>query len=58
MYTYTFMLYLAAHAAAQTGSAEGFAKGVTGGGSVAAVTPTTNAQLVSYLGKAKLPAVL
>ena len=33
-----------------TGAAEGFAKGVTGGGSAAAVYPTTNDQLVSYLG--------
>lgn len=33
-----------------TGAAEGFAKGVTGGGSATAVYPTTNAELVSYLG--------
>jgi pectin lyase len=33
-----------------SGAAEGFAKGVTGGGSAAAVYPTTNDQLVSYLG--------
>ncbi|KAK6214647.1 hypothetical protein LQW54_004155 [Pestalotiopsis sp. IQ-011] len=33
-----------------TGSAEGFATGVTGGGSATAVYPTTNAELVSYLG--------
>ncbi|KAI6083790.1 pectate lyase a [Hypoxylon rubiginosum] len=33
-----------------TGAAEGFAKGVTGGGSATPVYPTTNAQLVSYLG--------
>ena len=32
------------------GAAEGFAKGVTGGGSASPVYPTTNAQLVSYLG--------
>lgn len=40
------------NAAAQTvsGAAEGFAAGVTGGGSAAAVTPTTNEELVSYLG--------
>ncbi|KAG9503535.1 hypothetical protein J7337_003486 [Fusarium musae] len=37
-------------AAGVTGAAEGFAKGVTGGGSAATVTPTTTAQLVSYLG--------
>jgi pectin lyase len=36
--------------AAVTGAAEGFAKGVTGGGSASAVYPTTTAQLVSYLG--------
>jgi pectin lyase len=35
---------------AVSGAAEGFAKGVTGGGSVAAVYPTTTAELVSYLG--------
>jgi pectin lyase len=33
-----------------TGAAEGFAKGVTGGGSATAVYPTTTAELVSYLG--------
>jgi pectin lyase len=33
-----------------TGAAEGFAKGVTGGGSATPVYPTTNAELVSYLG--------
>lgn len=44
------LFLLAAHAAAQTGTAEGFASGVTGGGSAARVTPSTNAQLVSYLG--------
>ncbi|KAH0282791.1 hypothetical protein M436DRAFT_58939 [Aureobasidium namibiae CBS 147.97] len=32
------------------GAAEGFAKGVTGGGSAAAVYPSTTAELVSYLG--------
>ncbi|KAM0692126.1 hypothetical protein Q7P36_008327 [Cladosporium allicinum] len=37
-------------AIAVTGAAEGFAKGVTGGGSAAAVYPKTNAELVSYLG--------
>lgn len=37
-------------AAGVTGAAEGFAKGVTGGGSAAAVYPTTTAELVSYLG--------
>lgn len=34
---------------AVSGAAEGFAKGVTGGGSVAPVYPTTTAQLISYL---------
>ncbi|USP76813.1 polysaccharide lyase family 1 protein [Curvularia clavata] len=32
------------------GAAEGFAKGVTGGGKAAPVYPKTNAELVSYLG--------
>ncbi|KAM0702280.1 hypothetical protein Q7P35_011190 [Cladosporium inversicolor] len=32
------------------GAAEGFAKGVTGGGSATPVYPKTNAELVSYLG--------
>lgn len=34
-------------AAGVSGAAEGFAKGVTGGGSATAVYPTTNAELVS-----------
>jgi pectin lyase len=37
-------------AIAVTGAAEGFAKGVTGGGSASPVYPKTNAELVSYLG--------
>ncbi|KAI3394756.1 hypothetical protein diail_2285 [Diaporthe ilicicola] len=37
-------------AAGVTGAAEGFAKGVTGGGSATPVYPSTNAELVSYLG--------
>ncbi|KAG2166451.1 hypothetical protein VTO58DRAFT_111207 [Aureobasidium pullulans] len=37
-------------AAGVTGAAEGFAKGVTGGGSAAPVYPSTTAELVSYLG--------
>lgn len=42
----------AAHAAAVSvsGAAEGFAKGVTGGGSASAVYPSTTDELVSYLG--------
>jgi pectin lyase len=42
----------ATHAAAVSvsGSAEGFAKGVTGGGSATAVYPSTTDELVSYLG--------
>lgn len=36
-------------AAGVTGAAEGFAKGVTGGGSATPVYPKTNAELVSYL---------
>ncbi|KAJ5587596.1 CAZyme family PL1 [Penicillium hispanicum] len=50
---YTALLAaFAAHAAAVSvsGSAEGFAKGVTGGGSATAVYPTTTDELVSYLG--------
>ncbi|KAI0441522.1 polysaccharide lyase family 1 protein [Xylaria telfairii] len=38
------------YAVGVTGAAEGFAKGVTGGGSATPVYPTTNAELVSYLG--------
>ena len=41
---------LHAEAVGVTGSAEGFASGVTGGGSATAVYPTTTDQLVSYLG--------
>ncbi|KAF7864378.1 hypothetical protein EAF04_006512 [Stromatinia cepivora] len=37
-------------AAAVHGAAEGFAKGVTGGGSATPVYPNTRAELVSYLG--------
>jgi pectin lyase len=33
-----------------SGAAEGFAEGVTGGGSATAVYPTTTDELVSYLG--------
>ncbi|ROV95216.1 hypothetical protein VMCG_08540 [Cytospora schulzeri] len=40
-------------AGAVTGAAEGFAKGVTGGGSATAVYPTTTDELVSYLGDSK-----
>lgn len=50
---YTALLAaFAAHAAAVSvsGSAEGFAKGTTGGGSATAVYPTTTDELVSYLG--------
>ncbi|EKV11827.1 Pectin lyase, putative [Penicillium digitatum PHI26] len=43
-------LAVRAAAAGVTGAAEGFAKGVTGGGSAAPVFPNTNAELVSYLG--------
>ena len=41
---------LSTEAVGVTGSAEGFASGVTGGGSASAVYPTTTSQLVSYLG--------
>jgi pectin lyase len=47
------LLLLAAtnvRAAGVTGAAEGFAKGVTGGGSATPVYPNTIADLVSYLG--------
>lgn len=50
---YTALLTaLAAQAAAVSvsGAAEGFAKGVTGGGSATAVYPSTTDELVSYLG--------
>ncbi|KAJ6781459.1 hypothetical protein PWT90_05218 [Aphanocladium album] len=39
-------------ALAVTGAAEGFAKGVTGGGSAKPVTPSSLAELVSFLGDA------
>ncbi|KAL4790498.1 putative pectin lyase D [Aspergillus venezuelensis] len=39
-----------ATATSVSGAAEGFAKGVTGGGSATPVYPTTNDELVSYLG--------
>lgn len=39
-----------ASAAGVTGKAEGFASGTTGGGTATPVYPTTNDQLVSYLG--------
>ncbi|KAL4811594.1 putative pectin lyase D [Aspergillus spinulosporus] len=48
-----FALLAAAATTAATsvqGAAEGFAKGVTGGGSATPVYPTTNDELVSYLG--------
>lgn len=41
--------FLPGTTAAVTGAAEGFAKGVTGGGSATPVVPKTNAELVSYL---------
>lgn len=43
-------LFQSAAAVSVSGAAEGFAKGVTGGGSAAAVYPTTTDELVSYLG--------
>lgn len=43
---------LASSAAAVKGAAEGFASGVTGGGSLAPVFPKTPAELISYLGDA------
>ncbi|KAK7962585.1 uncharacterized protein PG986_003410 [Apiospora aurea] len=44
------LLASAASAAGVVGAAEGFAKGVTGGGNASPVYPKTNAELVSYLG--------
>jgi pectin lyase len=41
-----------------TGAAEGFAKGVTGGGTAAPVYPTTNAELVSYLGDSQARVII
>ncbi|KGO78201.1 Pectin lyase fold/virulence factor [Penicillium italicum] len=43
-------LAVRAAAVGVTGAAEGFAKGVTGGGNAAPVYPSTTAELVSYLG--------
>lgn len=45
-------------AAGVTGAAEGFAKGVTGGSSGTTVTPTTTAELVSYLGDSSARVIL
>lgn len=52
MKTFAFLLLLASTVTALrvVGAAEGFAKGVTGGGNVAEVFPKSNAELVSYLG--------
>lgn len=41
-----------------TGAAEGFAKGVTGGGSATAVYPTTTDELVSYLGDSEARVII
>ncbi|KAJ5894037.1 hypothetical protein N7495_005728 [Penicillium taxi] len=51
-YSLTIVAAFAAHVAAVSvsGAAEGFAKGVTGGGDATAVYPTSIAQLTSYLG--------
>lgn len=43
-------LAVRAAAVGVSGAAEGFAKGVTGGGSATPVYPSTTAELVSYLG--------
>ncbi|KAJ5599410.1 hypothetical protein N7450_000477 [Penicillium hetheringtonii] len=52
MQFFALVAAFAAHAAAVSvsGAAEGFAKGVTGGGSASAVYPSTTDELVSYLG--------
>lgn len=44
------LLASSASAAGVVGSAEGFAKGVTGGGNASPVYPSTTSELVSYLG--------
>ncbi|KAJ4385472.1 hypothetical protein N0V93_009900 [Gnomoniopsis smithogilvyi] len=41
-----------------TGAAEGFAKGVTGGGSATPVYPTTTDELVSYLGDSEARVII
>ena len=46
--------FFIAPSAAVTGSAEGFANGVTGGGSVSPVYPQSTSELVSYLGDSQL----
>lgn len=46
---YAALAALAQTALAATGSAEGFAKGVTGGGSGRTVYPSSNSELVNYL---------
>lgn len=52
MWAFYIFAALAANAAAiaVSGAAEGFAKGVTGGGNASPVYPQSNAELVSYLG--------
>nr|XP_036577598.1 pectin lyase A 2 [Colletotrichum truncatum]KAF6784632.1 pectin lyase A 2 [Colletotrichum truncatum] len=45
-------------AGAVKGTPEGFASGVTGGGSAAPVTPTTNDELVQYLGDSQPRVIL
>ncbi|CZT14750.1 probable pectin lyase precursor [Ramularia collo-cygni] len=52
MKTFAFLLLLTSTATAVrvVGAAEGFAKGVTGGGNAAEVFPKSNAELISYLG--------
>ncbi|KAK7741815.1 hypothetical protein SLS53_004879 [Cytospora paraplurivora] len=47
-----------ASAAGVTGSAEGFAKGVTGGGSATPVYPSTTDELVSYLGDSEARVII
>ena len=52
------LVALAQTAAAVTGAAEGFAKGVTGGGSATPVYPKTTAELVSYLGDSQARVIM
>ncbi|OLN97956.1 putative pectin lyase A 1 [Colletotrichum chlorophyti] len=63
MFAKSFLLAAAAiaqqvAAAGVSGTPEGFASSVTGGGSASPVTPTTNEELVSYLGDSEPRVIL
>ncbi|APA08244.1 hypothetical protein sscle_03g030140 [Sclerotinia sclerotiorum 1980 UF-70] len=49
LFWFAAALFTSVHGANDTGSAPGAAQGVTGGGNATPVTPTTTAQLISYL---------